>query len=205
MSVNRQKPEAMKTEWTSSPKSSHCYLTLFMAMLLTCIGCTESDHVDPIPQSFEEEYLNFRVLTEQYWVDPDGTTIGAFNGGVTLGFPEGAVAEPTLFTLASFPLHRLERKGYHLMNRGFSITPESENEQINNLLQHYVKIKMCVDSDLCAGIKGTYESAITIFYLNDCGGENERIELMCKCVRDHSGNSFHGCIYCCGTYVIGES
>jgi len=196
----------MKTKWISSHKSSRYYPALAVVILVTCIGCTKEPPVPPTPGSLAaEKYLDLRVVTEQYWVDPEGTTINAFNGGVILDFPEGVVNEPTLVNLASFPLDGLEREGYHLMDRGFSITRDSEYEPISSSLNHYVKIKISFDSNLLAGRKGTMESAFTIFYLNHYGSANERIELMSKCTRDISGNSFNGCLYCCGTYVVGES
>lgn len=176
-----------------------------MTMMLCCIGCTESAVEDLHPQSLENENLNLRMLTEQYWVDPAGTIINAFDGSLILEFPEGVVSEPGLFTLTSFPLHRMEREGYHLMNRGFSIEPESDHTPMSTALKQHVKVTICFGSEFCAGTKNANESTITIFYVNDYGCESERIDLMCKCVRDASGNSCHGCIYCCGTYVIGES
>ena len=191
----------MKTIWNSLCSKSHYYMALVVASALALVGCTETSPDEAIPGSLVEEYsLHQNILTEQYWVDPGGTVIKAFDGAVILEFSDGAFKEPTLINISSFPLHHLDLDGYNLMNRGISITNDLQRPNFNS----YAMVSMTYDPMMLRGKKEVNESALTIFKVCNYSCANERLESIGNCTIDADRHTVSGCIYCCGFYVIGE-
>jgi len=172
-----------------------------VAMVLTCIGCSDTPY-EPFHESLEDEKTlsSDNVMSENYWVDPEGTSICALAGSVLLEFPAGAVTEPTLFTVSAFPVDHLELEGYNLINRGVSITNGSQHSNFGAL----AKMKICYAVD---GYKGTAPDPgnLGIFKVSPNIYAYERIESIGECTVDRSCEMIYGCICSCGFYVVGEN
>jgi len=89
-----------------------------------------------------------------------------------INFSEGAFEVPTHINLASFPLNHLYLYGYHLLDRGISVSVGSKRSQFYN----YAMIKMTYDSEVLSNKKNISEMALTINKVHHYSCAYERLE-----------------------------
>jgi hypothetical protein len=177
---------AMNSKWIASKKSSLIQVIMAAALGMAGFSCTEPMLGDPQIE---------HPTNGDFWVGQEGKVVYALEGRVILEFPEEAVSEPTLFTIASFPLDNLEMDGYNMMNCGVSLTCDVPGLKFGKSV--HLKLTYC-SSDFKAG-SPVIEEDITIygiipdvhaFSIGDC------------CV-DCIWDIISGCIDECGIYVVG--
>ncbi len=123
-----------------------------------------------------------------------------------LNFPEGAVDEPTLFNVATFPLHHLYLNGLNLMNRGVSIETTGKDKRFTQM----VGIRMRYDiSTLQKSLKDggdpIEETSLTIYSIYGNYFRQPNIYPIGECCVDCDCKSVVGCICESGTFVVGEN
>jgi len=122
----------MKTTRIALECSSLLPVILAGVLGLASFSCSEvrlGD--DPI------EYAN----DGEFWIDREGKVVYALEGKVILEFPEGAVSEPTLFTVATFPLDQLDLSGYNLANCGIYLKSAFPGQRFARAV--HVKLPYC--------------------------------------------------------------
>jgi hypothetical protein len=169
------------------------------SLLVFAIGCSETESVDPIPQSDDISLVSGNIITEQYTVGPEGAYITALDKTVCLDFPEGAVYQPTLIKVSCFPIHHLDQNGLKLMNRGVSI----EVSDIDKGFAQMVKIRMKYDFSSQKGVSVDEEN-LTIYSIYGSYYRHPNIYPIGECCVDCDCKSVIGCIGETGTYVVGE-
>lgn len=171
-------------------------------LVLASFGCSEPSTFNPLSAAPDElEAMtsdNGNIFSEKYWVSPEGTLITAINGTVMLDFPRGAVKEPTLFTIASFPLNHLNLDGYNMMNRGIVIESTPEMGHFN------VAAKIRLAYDLDGGFKSLREDHLTIYQVWGNFQAYENITPVKGCCVNPACAMIYACLDECGFYVVGE-
>jgi hypothetical protein len=175
---------------------------VFLASLLILFpfGCSETYNVDPIPQPEDVQLNSGNIITEQYTIGPEGGHITALGETVCLDFPEGAVTEPTLLNISTFPIHQLDHYDLKLMNRGVSI----QSTGIDRKFSQMVRIRMKYD---LTSQKGTPENEenLTIYSIYGNYYRFPNIYPVGECCVDCDCKAVIGCICASGTYVVGEN
>jgi len=179
---------------------------ILMLLFLMASGCNETLNVDPIPQPDENPMATGNIITEQFTVSPEGGNYTLLGETLCLSFPEGAVEEPTLINVATFPLHHLNLNGLNLMNRGISIETTGKDKAFGQI----VKIRMKYDvGSLMNSLKGggdpVDETSLTIYSIYGNYFRFPNIYPIGECCVDCDCKSVIGCICESGTFVVGEN
>ena len=169
------------------------------ALILFTFGCSETYNVDPIPQPDETTQISGNVISEQYTIGPEGGIITAMGGTLCLNFPEGAVDQPTLFNIHSFPVDHLDHYNLNLMNRGVSIETTGKDRKFTQM----VRIRMKYDLTSLKGIP-VNEEDLTIYSIYGNYYRFPNIYPVGECCVDCDCQSVLGCIGEPGTYVVGD-
>ena len=194
----------MKTNWIASKTGSLLPLIMAALMTLTIMGCGE----DPLPPVVDrpesEATYSGNIITQTFWVYPEGTEVSALGGIVWLKFPEGAVSVLTEFTITCFPIHHLDLDGYNMYNRGIYLESGIPNQKLANVM-----IKLNYDLDPENWKKSApipvAEPFMTIYHVSPNIYAYQRINSIGECCVDCSCKMIKGCIDGCGFYVIGEN
>ena len=195
----------MKTKWFSPVQGSMLPLILLSFLVFASYGCedntTGSSSDRPIID--REANLDGNVFSEQYWVQPEGTIIGAINGTLRMDFPRGAVNEPTLITVASFPLDHLDLDGYKMLNRGYRIEASPMVEQFNKSAKLWLQFDI---NEVKTGKRASFDKDnMTLFQVWDNLQAYEKIEVVEGCCINSACDMVYACICECGFYVVGEN
>ncbi|MCK5693486.1 MAG: hypothetical protein KAI08_11565 [Bacteroidales bacterium] len=185
----------MKTKWIAPKKSSLVPVIMAAVLGLASFSCSES----PLPalQPEDPESVLSGIITEDFWVDQEGKTVYALEGSVILEFPEETVTEPTLFTVALFPLDHVEMDGYNMMNCGISLKSADRWLRFGKSVQ--LKLRYCT-SDFKTSTKVNEEN-ITIYKIIP----NVYAYSIGECTVDITWKMINVCINECGFYVVGEN
>ena len=185
----------MKTK-RIAPKKNSLFLIIMATVLgLTGFSCSEPRLGEPQIGDLEADLSG--IISEEFWVDRDGKVVYALEGRVILEFPEEAVIEPTLFTVALFPLNPTEMCGSNLMNCGISLKSADSFQSLEKSVQ--LKLLYC-SSDFKSGVPVNEEN-LTMYrivpsvYAYSIG----------ECTVDCTWKMVSGCIDQCGFYVVGEN
>lgn len=173
--------------------SSLKYLIMAAVMVLTCFGC---EKVESSSLPMETNIL----VSEDHYVNPEGTSLIALDGAVYLDFPPGAVTSSTLFTIALVDLADHPRETYNSMAHGISITNSVQDLAFGD----FVDIRMNYDMESFQGSPDVSEDKLTIFKKETIGSLSESQVSIGECCVDCSCKTVSGCISECGLYVVGE-
>jgi hypothetical protein len=193
----------MKTRKIASMTSSLLSLIMTALILLATTAC-EKD-----PQLYHEDFTETdtpysqNVMTENFWIHPDGGTLTLLGGVLEIIIPEDAVTSSTEFNIASFPVHHLDLDGYNMYDRGFSLTGVSSDKVFPNGITFKIKYDLNEDNWL-KGLPAN-EEELQIFWVSPTLYSYERIVPALECCVDCSCKVIKGCIGKCGFYVVGEN
>ena len=162
---------------------------------LASFSCSES----PLPalQPEDPESVFSGIITEDFWVGPEGKIVYALEGIVTLEFPEETLTEQTLFTVSLFPLNQVYMSEYNMMNCGIHLEAAARELKFKKSVQ--LELNYCT-SDFKSGTPVNEEN-ITIYNLIP----NVDAFSIGECSVDCTWKMICGCIDKCGFYVIGEN
>ncbi len=186
-------------------KSSLLPIFMAAAMILT-LGCQKDDDGPFIPginqSSPEQPGDNLKI---SFVVQPNGTTVTAFEGAVELNFPSGTVHYPTEFTLVSCCIGNMNSNGINVLNQGFYLEVE-ENAADLVLYEHLeVHLKYDLAEDSWYSNIPDNEENLTIYSaypnLDNC----QKTKSIGDCCTDCDSKMVMGCIDQCGYYVVGEN
>jgi hypothetical protein len=192
----------MKTKWIALRMPNLVPLIIASVMGLTNYGCEEGywdDFPNEPEENFSDEFLFGHDASESFTVFPGGSVVQILDGVVTLEFPEGAVAEPTKFTLSTSALDPDGMYEYNLMNRAISLKPELASK--SGEFEVPVKIKMNYDESRFIRTLKSPEDNLTIYNLNDIYYAYS----IGDCCVDCECKTVDGCINQCGIFVVGEN
>jgi len=165
-------------------------------LALSSLGCTKNDDdLDTI-----DLYEDNVIMSEDYWVSPEGIQLIALDGSLYIEFQAGAVTESTLITIASVALDNEPIEWYNTMGQGISITSISQDLEFRDrvtIRMNYVPEEFQATTEVNA-------KNLTIYKLDDVGTLKEGQVSIGECCVDRSCLTVEGCICECGTYVIGE-
>jgi hypothetical protein len=165
-------------------------------LVLSSFGCTKNDdELDTI--DLDEDNV---IMSEDYWVSPEGIKLIALEGFLYIEFQAGAVTESTLITIASVAIDNEPMEWYNTMDQGISITSTSQDLDFRDL----VTIRMNYVPEEFQKTTELNEKNLTIYELNDVGTLKEGQVSIGECCVDYSCMTVEGCICECGIYVIGE-
>ena len=184
----------MKKHWTIQGIRRLKYLMAAAALMLACIGCENDFERSSLP--LEENIL----ASEDFWVNPEGTSLITSDGRVYLNFPEGAVLEPTLFTIASIAIDDDPKEEYNTLDYGISITSTSQDL----VFGEFVIIRLNYALEAFQRTSQVNEKNLTIYKMETIGTLCEREVSIGQCRVDCSGRTVQGCISEGGLYVVGE-
>ena len=178
----------MKTTRIALKNTRLLPLILAAVLGLASFSCSEARlGDDPI------EYAN----DGDFWVDREGKVVYALEGSVILEFPEGAVTEPTLFTVESFPQDQLEMDGFNMANCGISLKSAFPGQKFAKSV--HIKLLYCT-TDFKAATPVNEEN-LTIFRILP----NVFASSIGQCTVDCTWDMIYGCINECGIYSVGEN
>jgi hypothetical protein len=169
-------------------------------ILLTIMGCEKEDVVDTEPL-IEREYPGDWV-SQTFKVQPEGTDVSVFGGLVSLKFPEGLVAAPTLFIISNFPVYHLELDGMNMYDMGLFLEGDYPNQKLKD-----VSIQVNYDLDPESWKKnapGPKDENLTIYHVSPDIYAHQTINSIDGCCVDCSSTMIQGCITSCGFYLVGE-
>ena len=178
-----------------SRRSGPHFLMVIALLLLAIFGCTED--YDPGSIDLEEDNV---IMSEDHWVNPEGTILIALDGSLYLDFHAGTVTEPTLFTIASIAIDDDPMEWNNSMDRGISITNTSQDLEFRDR----VTIRMNYVPEAFQTTEKLQAENLTIYKLEAMGTLQERQVSIGECCVDCSGMTVEGCIYECGLYFVGE-
>jgi len=186
----------MKTHWILSRKSClHCLMVVAVLMLAS-FGCTKDD-ADLGSFDLKEDKV---IMSEDHWVNPEGTKLIALDGSLYLDFDAGTVTEPTLFTIASVELDDEPAEEFNTMNWGISITNNAQDP----VFGEPVTIRLNYTLEAFQKTSQVNEKHLTIYKVETIGTLSEREVSIGECCVDCSCNTVQGCISEGGLYVVGE-
>jgi hypothetical protein len=133
----------------------------------------------------------------EFWVDQEGKIVYALEGSVILEFPEGAVTEPTLFTVASFPEDQLEMGGFNMAKCGIILKSDFPGQKFAQSV--HITLPYCT-SDFKSATP-VNEEDLTIFRIIP----NVFASSISQCTVDCTWDMIHGCIDECGIYTVGQN
>ena len=113
----------MKTHWILSSRYCLHFLIAGAVLMLASFGCSKDD-VDLGALDLEEDNV---IMSENHWVNPEGSNLIALDGSFYIEFKAGAVAESTLITIASVALDADPKEWYNNMDQGISIKSASQD------------------------------------------------------------------------------
>jgi hypothetical protein len=173
---------------------------MLAVVFLIAQGCSETISVDPIPQPEEPGPVSGNIVTEQFWIGPEGGHIVMLDETVCLDFPEGSLDKMTLFNISSIPLDQLDLDGYNMMERAVVIEAAGLTRNFN----HFVNIRMRYD---VPSQKGTLlnEEDLTIYCMFGDFYRKPNIYSIGECCLDCECKTIQGSIDECGTFVVGEN
>lgn len=186
----------MKTHWIMSRRTCHHFLMVGAILMLASFGCTKDD-VDVGAVDLEEDNV---IMSEDYWVNPEGIKLIALDGSFYIEFQAGAVTESTLITIASVALDADPKEWYNTMNQGISIKSASQDIDFRN----GVTIRMNYIEDEFQSSTPLNEKNLTIYKLEAVGTLLEGQVCIGQCCVDCSGKTVEGCIFESGVFVVGE-
>ena len=186
----------MKTHWILSHRSCLHFLMVVAVLLLASLGCTKDDD-DFDTMDLDEDNV---IMSEDYWVGPEGIDLITLEGSFYIEFHAGAVTEPTLITIASVTLDDDPVEWYNTMDQGISITSTSQDLDFNDL----VTIRMNYIPEEFQSTPELNVENLTIYKLDYVSTLNEGQESIGECCVDCTSMTVQGCIYGCGIYVVGE-
>ena len=180
-------------------------LTIIMAAIL-CLATTGCEKEYPtISEKFQEPETSYNgnIMSESFWVEPEGTSVNLFNGTVSMEFREGAVVNRTEFTLVTFPLHHLDMDGINIYKRGYSLEGNTQNKIFPNGVTFRAEYDL-VEENWKKSVPDNEEN-LTIYYVSPTLYAYERIVSIGDCCVDCNCKIVKGCIGQCGFYVVGEN
>lgn len=164
--------------------------------MIASFGCTKDD-VDMGQVELEEDNV---IMSEDYWVPPEGIKLIALDGSFYIEFQAGAVTEPTLFTIASVEVDDDPIEWYNTMDQGISITSTSKDLKFSDR----VTIRMNYFPEEFQSSTELNPENLTIYQLQAVGTLQEGQVSIGECCVDCSGMTVEGCICECGVFVVGE-
>ena len=184
----------MKTTWIASKKRSLFTVSMAAVFGLVSHSCSE----DPISHYQNKDTGNdlVTITSEQFWVDQEGKSVNALEGRVTLEFPEEAVTDPTLFTVALSQLSPMEKGEANMMTCGITLSSLTQGQVFQESV--LLKLHYCL-SDFNAPAM-VDEGDITIYRIDNDGYAYS----IGDCTVDTKCEMVNGNIDECGTYVVGE-
>ncbi len=180
-------------------------MILFAFLIFASSGCEDEIPSSTSDRSTVDLQANIygNVFSEHYWVKPEGTIINAINGTLRLDFPRGAVNEPTLITVASFPLDHLNLDGYKMLNRGYRIESSPMVEHFNKSAKLWLQFDI---NEVKTGKTANFDQDnMTLYQVWDNLQAYENIETVEGCCINSSCDMVYACICECGFYVVGEN
>lgn len=193
----------MKTNWIALKKGSLLPVIVAAVTTLTIISCEEDPLLINEENTVPEAQYSGNILDATFSVNPEGNVVELFNGLISLEFPEGAVTEPTEFTMVSFPLHHLDLDGHNLYNRGFSLTGDLMDSRFISSIRIRVRFDLAEKNWLKSVPVNPEE--LNIYNISPFGCAIKRVTSIGDCCTDLSCNMVSGCISQCGSYVVGEN
>ena len=172
---------------------------------LTTLGCEEEVSLLPGESLASEAASSGNIMTENFWVSPEGSILNFFNGAISLEFPKGTVSVPTEFTLASFPLHHLDLDAHNYYNRGYSLFGNSTYSQKFMTSNIKIQIKYDLSEDNWLKNVPVDPGNLTILNVSPTLYAYDRVVSIGDCCTDFSCKIIKGCICQCGFYVVGEN
>lgn len=186
----------MKTHWILSSRSYLHFLMAGAVLILASFGCTKDD-VALGAVDLEEDNV---IMSEDYWVNPEGIKLIALDGSFYIEFQAGAVTESTLITIASVEMNADPKEWYNTMAQGISIKSASQDIDFSN----GVTIRMNYIDNEFQSSTPLNEKNLTIYKLEAIGTSQEGQVCIGQCCVDCSSKSVEGCIFECGVFVVGE-
>lgn len=172
-------------------------------LALTIMGCEKEDPLLTGESLASEANYSGNILTETFWVSPEGTQIDLFNGDVSLEFPDGTVAVPTEFNVVSFPLDHLDDlEGHNIYNRGYSLTGNTTYQKLDQSIK--IRLRYDLSEDNWLKDVPVDPGNITILNVSPTLYSYDRVVSIGDCCTDFSCKIVKGCICQCGFYVVGE-
>jgi len=195
----------MKTNWIALKTGSLLPLIMAALMTLTIMGCGKEDPPEPVVDRPESEAAySGNVITQTFWVYPEGTEVSALGGTVWLKFPEGAVSVLTEFTITCFPIHHLEFDGFNMYNRGIHLESGTPNQKLANVMIT-LNYDLAQENWKKSAPIPLAESFMTIYHVSPNLYAYQRINSIGDCCVDCESKTIQGCISSCGFYVLGEN
>lgn len=175
------------------------FLISLVILFFTCTACSENLALIGVSEETEDLYGD-KLLTDYIRVLPTGTVAHVFDGDVTLEFSPGTVATATRYKVLTFPLDYDNMEGVNVMKRAFTLT----NITNDNKMNHPVKITMRYDLAEYTVCDPCDETDLTIYHLWGDQYAYHGIESIGECLKDCSCKTICGCIFDCGSYLVGE-
>jgi hypothetical protein len=192
----------MKTKRIASVTGGLLRFLVAALVLLATTGCEEEPPIPPEEFPKPEALNSGHIITQSFWVYPEGGTIDLFEGAMEIVIPRGAVSSSTEFTLSIFPIHYLDLDGYNLYNRGFYLEGDSPEQMFPDGITLKIRYDMVEASwlkDLPANERNLqiYRGSPTVYF-------DRRFDAVGECCVDCNCNMVIGCVDKCGFYVVGE-
>lgn len=193
----------MKTQRIASMSGGLLASLLVVLMLLATTACQEDDFIYTEDLTETEALYTGNVMTQRFWINPDGGTVYLFDGVMEVIVPKGAVAKSTQFTMATFPVDHLDLDGYNMYNRGFSLQGETPGQMFPNGITLKIKYDLAPFNWLKS--LPADEEDLKIFWVSPTLYSYERVVPAGNCCVDCNCKIIKGCVGKCGFYVVGEN
>jgi len=142
------------------------------------------------------------IMTQSFWVNPEGGPVNLFDGDLEIIIPKGVVSSSTELTMATFPVHHLDFDGYNMYIRGFSLTGNSPQQMFPNGIT--LRIRYDLEEEYWKKNLPADEEDLLIYWVSPLSGSYERVIPFKYCCVNCECNIIKGCIEKCGFYVVGE-
>ena len=192
----------MKKKWNCLKCGSPVHLIMAAIFLSVSLGCTKDDPVvfSDRPEPYTSSQESGNIMNATFDIQPEGTSVDLFGGMLSLEFPPGMVTEPAPISVISFPVDHIDMDGINVMNRGVSISYNSNQGGFGDI----VNIKFKYDlSEFESSLKGA-ETDLTIYRVSENIYAFNRIAPIGPCCVNCDCKQIRGCISDAGFFVVGE-
>jgi hypothetical protein len=179
-------------------------LTFLMAalVLLATTGCEDEPPIPPEELPKAETQYSGNIMTQDFWVSPEGGTFNLIDGALEIVIPKGAVSHSTEFSLTSFPVHYLDLEGYNLYDRGFYLEGDSPEQMFPGGISFKIRYDMVEGSWLKS--VPVDERNLQIYWGSPTLYFSKKVDPVGECCVDRNCKIVIGCLGKCGFYVVGE-
>jgi len=192
----------MKTRLIASMTGGLLRFLLAALILLSTTACKEDPPIFHEDLTKPEARYSGNIMSQSFWVNPEGGDVTLFDGALEIIIPEGAVPNSTEFTMATFPVHHLDLGEGKMYIRGFSLVGGSSQQMFTRGITMKVKYDM-EEENWLKGLPANEEN-LQIYWVSPLLYSFERVVPFESCCVDCDCKIIKGCTVKCGFYVIGE-